>query len=452
MKIRQLLTILLALFLSAHIAKAQNVLTLDVATNLATPWEILWGPDDYIWVTERAGKVSRVNPENGQQQVLITIPGVIEQSESGLLGMALHPEFSSNPHVFLAYTYLKNNRITEKIVRYEYADDKLQNEVVLLDDITGYQNHVGCRLVFGPDNKLYVSTGDAGNANLSQNRNSLNGKILRMNTDGSIPDDNPFGNSYVWATGSRNAQGLVWANGKLYGSEHGPSSDDEVNIYAEGRNYGWPNVVGFCNTPGEQQFCNDSNVVEPLYGWTPTLGVCGIDYYKSGNVPFGQWQNSLLLTSLKAGRFTVLHLSEDGEKIEKTQDFLVNRFGRLRDVCVSPQGRVFIATSNRDGRGNPAANDDRIIELRSGLSANEDAHIYNLPKILQNPASHNITINELENNMLTEVFDISGKRYFVQSRPQKQLNIDCTGWPNGMYIIKYQLNDAVATQKVIIRH
>ncbi|MGZ5302833.1 MAG: PQQ-dependent sugar dehydrogenase, partial [Bacteroidia bacterium] len=426
--------------------------TKDLITNLDTPWEILWGPDDYIWMTERSGKVSRVNPDDGTQELLITISGVTEQSESGLLGMALHPDFINTPHVYLAYTYLKNNAITEKIVRYEYKNNKLENETVLLDNITGNSNHDGCRLVFGPDGKLYISTGDAGNSTNAQNRNSLNGKILRMNADGSVPSDNPFENNYVWATGSRNSQGLVWANEKLYGSEHGPSSDDEVNIYKSGRNYGWPNVVGFCNTTSEQTFCADSNVAEPLYAWTPTLAVCGIDYYKAGNTPISQWQHALLLTSLKASKLTVLYLDDTGEKITKQQDFFTNQFGRLRDVCVSPGGRVFIATSNKDGRGSPDEKDDRIIEIRSSLSISGNSHIYPAPKILQNPAKDFIKFSQVPEKARFEIFDINGKQYFSGEAKKQSMEINCAEWPNGIFIVKCHGDRYITTFKTIVAH
>lgn len=437
-------------YLFSSASHAQTILTKKVITNLDTPWEILWGPDNFIWMTERAGKVSRVNPDNGNQEVLITIDAVAEQGESGLLGMALHPDFSNAPYVYLAYTYLDGSTLKEKIVRYEYKNSKLENEDVLLDNIAGNSNHDGCRLVFGPDGKLYASTGDAGNAAIAQNRNSLNGKILRMNDDGSIPTDNPFTNSYVWATGSRNAQGLVWANDKLYGSEHGPGSDDEVNIYSKGRNYGWPNVMGFCNTTAEQTFCTDSNVAEPLIAWSPTLAVCGIDYYKKGSTPIGQWENALLLTSLKASKLTVLFLNENGDSITKTQDFLTGDLGRLRDVCVSPVGRVFVATSNRDGRGNPAADDDKIVELITSLNVNHNAHIYQAPKILQNPATGRIALSDLAANIKLEIIDISGKQYYNGIAKQSNLDIACQAWPAGMYILKCSHNSFISTQKLVI--
>lgn len=336
--------------------------TNSIVTNLDTPWEILWGPDDHIWFTERHGKISRVHPETGQLSELITINEVYEQGESGLLGMVLHPDFTHQPFVFVVYTYLESSSIKERLVRYTYADGKLDSPLTLLEGIEGESNHDGSRLVIDAVQKLYMTTGDAGDGDLSQDLNSLSGKVLRLNLDGTVPDDNPISGSYVWSWGHRNAQGLVISPaGIMYSSEHGPSSDDEVNIIEKGRNYGWPKVMGFCNTVPETQFCADSNVVEPIAAWTPTWAVAGTDFYHGSSIV--EWQNSLLVTSLKESELMVLHLSQDGRTVVQEEAFFDNWFGRLRDVCISPDGRVFLAVSNRDGRGTVRAGDDRIVEI-----------------------------------------------------------------------------------------
>ena len=338
--------------------------TNSIVTNLDTPWEILWGPDDHIWFTERYGRISRVDPESGEQTELITINEVHEVSESGLLGMVLHPDFDNHPYVYVVYTYLESSHIRERLVRYTYSNGALGSPLVLIEGIPGASTHDGSRLLIDKDLKLYMTTGDARNTSLPQDLSSLNGKVLRLNLDGSIPDDNPFSGSYVWSWGHRNAQGLVLApNGIMYGSEHGPSSDDEVNIIEKGRNYGWPNVMGFCDTEAESQFCADSNVVEPIAAWTPTLAVAGTDFYHLGGIT--DWQNSLLVSSLKESELTVLRLSEDGRSVIQEDTFFDNWFGRLRDVCTAPDGRVFLAVSNRDGRGSAREGDDRIVEISS---------------------------------------------------------------------------------------
>ncbi|HEY1024728.1 MAG TPA: PQQ-dependent sugar dehydrogenase, partial [Sphingobacteriaceae bacterium] len=239
-----------------------------LASDLFHPWELVWGPDNRIWMTERNGQISRVDPESGQVSNLITISDVSDVGEGGLLGMALHPNFTSTPQVFVVYNYDKNGIYTEKVVRYDYTGSTLVNPITILDDIAAANFHDGSRLLFGPDQKLYITTGDAGNTASSQNPLSLNGKVLRLNPDGSVPADNPDPASPVWSMGHRNAQGLVFGKGKLYSSEHGPNTDDEINIIGKSQNFGWPIVHGLCNEPAEQAFCNEMNVVQPVYSWT----------------------------------------------------------------------------------------------------------------------------------------------------------------------------------------
>ena len=346
--------------------------TNSIVTNLDTPWEILWGPDDHIWFTERYGRISRVHPGTGVLTELITIGEVYEQSESGLLGMVLHPDFINHPYVFVVYTYFESSSIKERLVRYTYSEGTLNSPLTLLEGIDGAGNHDGSRLVIDKDLKIYMTTGEATNQNLSQDLNSLNGKVLRLNLDGSVPDDNPISGSFVWSWGHRNAQGLVISQaGIMYSSEHGPSSDDEVNIIEKGRNYGWPTVRGFCDTGTENEFCADSNVFEPIAAWTPTLAVAGADFYHQGGIP--EWHNALLVTSLKASQLTVLKLSQDGRSVDQEESFFTGWFGRLRDVCISPDGRIFLAVSNRDGRGTVRAGDDRIVEV---AAINFDMYCY----------------------------------------------------------------------------
>jgi PQQ-dependent dehydrogenase (s-GDH family) len=253
-----------------------------VATGLDTPWEILWGPDNKIWVTERKGIVSRIDPATGEKQILLDITGtVLEQGEAGLMGMALHPDFDQNPYVFLAYTY-SGAGTTVKIVRYDYTESGLQHPVTLLDGIRGNVIHDGCRLIFASDKTLFITTGDAANQSLPQQLSSLNGKILRINPDGTIPSDNPQSGSPVWSFGHRNSQGLVFGpGGILYSSEHGPDTDDEINIIDRGKNYGWPNVHGFCDKSDEKSFCTSAGVIEPVTAWTTTIMMP----YRSGKIP-----------------------------------------------------------------------------------------------------------------------------------------------------------------------
>ena len=312
--------------------------------NLNFPWEILWGPDDKIWMTERGGTISRVDPVTGSVMPLLTIAEVQSQGEGGMLGMVLHPDFSTNPYLYVAYDYSQSGNYTGKIVRYEFNGTALTNPQTIFDNIHAAGIHNGCRLVITPDLKLFITTGDASNQSDPQNILAVNGKILRINLDGSIPADNPTHGSPVWTYGHRNPQGLVFANNILYSSEHGPDTDDEINIIEKGRNYGWPDVRGFCDLPAEQHFCGIYHVHEPIKAWTPTIAPSGMDYYDKDMIP--AWKNSLLLCTLKDSRLIQMKLNSTHDAISETNEFLVNTYGRLRDLCISPNGEVYLCTSN----------------------------------------------------------------------------------------------------------
>lgn len=321
-----------------------------IVANLSNPWEIIYGPDNFIWLTEKAGKISRVNPENGQVNALLTITDVRVNGEGGLLGMVLHPDFSNSPFVYVVYCYGTNYKA--KVVRYSYNNGSLINPQILIDQIPAAAIHNGSRLLIN-SNKIYITTGDAADTSTPQNVNSLAGKILRLNLDGSIPADNPIPNNPIWSYGHRNAQGIVMVGNKLFSSEHGPDSDDEINLIEKGRNYGWPNVKGLCNETAEQAFCGTNNIAEPLITWTPTIAPSGLTYYNSNYIP--QFKNSLLLALLKDSKLMQLKLNIDQTKIESTKNYYVNEFGRLRAVCQSPEGKIYICTSN--------GSNDKIIEI-----------------------------------------------------------------------------------------
>jgi aldose sugar dehydrogenase len=324
-----------------------------LADGLHFPWEILWGPDGMIWMTERSGKLSRVDPATGQVTLLADIDGVVPNNEGGLLGMVLHPEFDKSPYVYIAYDYQKSNDYFGKIVRFTYNNGTLSSPLTIVDDLDASGIHNGCRLVISKDNKLFITTGDASDQSHPQDPDSRNGKILRVNLDGTIPADNPIASSAVWSLGHRNAQGLVMVDDSLFSSEHGPDTDDEVNIIHKGSNYGWPDVRGKCEND-EEKFCNEHKVVEPIINWTPTIAVCGLDYYTKDLIP--QWKNSLLLCTLKGSRLVQLELNDEHTSVKATKDFFADQYGRLRDLCISPDGRVFLCTSNGD-------HGDKIIEI-----------------------------------------------------------------------------------------
>lgn len=324
--------------------------TKTLVSNLSLPWELVYGPDNLIWFTEKSGKISRLNPSNSQVTLLHTISDVSSQGEGGLLGMTLHPNFGSSPYVYVFYGY--GNPYKNKLVRFTYSNNSLTSPQTLLDNIPAASIHNGSRLLIAGD-KLFLTTGDANDTSTPQNLNSVAGKVLRINLDGSIPADNPFPNSPVWSFGHRNPQGLALVGNKLFSSEHGPDTDDEINIIEKGRNYGWPNVRGKCDASNETAFCNQNNVVESIFQWTPTIAPSGMIYYNSNYIP--QFKNSLLLGLLKDTKLMQLKLNDAQTAVAETRDLFVGDFGRIRAVCQSPEGKIYLCTSNSSG--------DKIVEI-----------------------------------------------------------------------------------------
>lgn len=484
--------ILLSSFISflgmGQIADADFTAT-NIATKLHVPWEITWGPDNKIWFTERSGqgqsttqpgtngKVKRVDPETGVVETLLTITDSYESQETGVLGLAIHPDFTTTkPWVYVVYTYQKSGatngtntvtNIVEKMVRYTYQNNQLVNPTIILDNIYGNTTHVGSRLHFLSDKTLLMTTGEAQSRSNSQNLSSKSGKILRMNDDGSVPVDNPIANSLVYSFGHRNPQGLVAANGKVYSAEHGDVSNDEVNVIIPNGNYGWPNVWGYCdnlptkpsNSPSDQpdltlekSFCTANNIVEPIWtsGNTSTEATAGLDYYpKDGSVSV--LQNSLLLVTLKIGTslgrdFRVLQLSEDGSSIVKQTVLFNNVFGRIRDICVSPVGDIYIATSNYDGRystsgTNPPVTDDRIVKLKynktvTGVSDDQKEAIHIYP----NPTQGILNVNFQDGEKLT-LINVHGAEVAVYTVNNSSINM--SELSSGVYLIKNSKNRIV---------
>ncbi|HSQ02368.1 MAG TPA: PQQ-dependent sugar dehydrogenase [Methanobacterium sp.] len=333
-----LVIILLAVFIILIIPKPidQTGYQTDVlAENLNTPWAMDFLPNDTMIFTQRGGDVS-VLDNNGVKS--IGKINVTENGESGLLGVAVDPQFSQNRYVYLYYTYDSGNRVSRFVL-----NDVLENETVIIDNIPSSSIHDGGRIKFGPDGKLYVTTGDASNRTSAQDINSLSGKILRINKDGSVPSDNPF-NNYVYSYGHRNPQGLAWnSNGILYASEHGQTQNDEINIITSGGNYGWPNYEGNNSAPGYQT---------PLSVYTEfTLAPSGMAFLN----------NKLYVAGLRGLQLRKISLSDNGTSITG-QEPLFTQLGRIRDA-VEHKGYIYICTCNRDGRGVPQINDDKIIRI-----------------------------------------------------------------------------------------
>ena len=353
------LVLLLPLLISASDRQDYNSFyTETVISDLEVPWDIAFSKDGSLFFTERTGFVSLYN--QGELRQLATPDSFTQlrvEGEAGLMGLALDPEFPEENYLYLCYSTTKNETKLNRVSRF-LLEAKLEQEQTLIT-VPGSPGHNGCRLSFGPDNKLYISTGDAYQEEKVQDIEHFNGKILRLNKDGSIPEDNPFGNP-VWSLGHRNPQGLAFhpATGKLYATEHGPDTNDELNLIRKGANYGWPDVVG------KQETATFMAALES-YHETSTIAIAGMTFYEGDAF---DWQNNLLFVSLKKGQLYRVKLDEDGTVLR--HEILLERgvnspYGRLRDVAVSPEGFIYLATSNRNDRNNnPHPEDDRIIVLK----------------------------------------------------------------------------------------
>jgi glucose/arabinose dehydrogenase len=419
-----------------------------VATNLNVPWDMTYGADGWIWFTELAGNIKRMNPDTYEVQTVFTLPDVALFGFSvGLHSIILHPDFNNNHYLYVHYAY---STITSKIVRYEYdaANNTLINPLIILGSIPAGVSHNGSRMVI-LDDKLFICLGETYSApTLAQDLNSINGKVLRMNLDGSIPDDNPMPGSLIWTWGHRNPQGMCYANGKLYSSEHGTSANDELNIIEENRNYGWPTVEGVCNTAAEMTFCTANNIREPIWSWSPSIAPAGIDFYANSAIP--EWDNSLLIAVLKNRQLIQLKLTEDGAGVAEQHIYLTNTYGRLRDVLVIPDGRVFLCTSNKDYAGTPGAADDRIIELKNpilGVAHHADA---NATTVFPVPSDHMLFIESDSGIGFIKILDSQGKA--VYSGPYSN-KVDVSAFTSGMYYLQLLDPDRkmVDQKKILIK-
>lgn len=401
-----------------------------LATNFSEPLNILYGPDGLLWITERVGKtITIVDPTNGSKVNTIPIPQIHQSGgQDGLLGMAFDPDFNNNHHIYVAYTYDNDpsdqlERLT-KITRFTYdpASGTINEPVDLIKGLHGSIDHNSGRMVFGNDGKLYYTIGDQGKNQLSlyclnieaqslptaeevanQNWTTYQGKVLRMNPDGSIPNDNPTINgvqSHIFTYGHRNPQGLVVGpNGDLFVAEHGPSTDDEVNHLIAGGNYGWPYVAGykddqayqyinwssagsecpkikydplnppkdkvtitnetafnatnfvppvttFYTVPADYNF-SDHNCGQMAYICNPTVAPSSLDLYTSDYIP--GWNGTLLMTSLKAGKIFQLSIDRNDTALSKDPVELFHSENRYRDLAISPDGSTLYVITDSSG-------------------------------------------------------------------------------------------------------
>lgn len=312
-----------------------------VAAGLEVPWALAFASDGRLFVTERPGRLRVISEGQLVAEPLATLE-VAQSGEAGLMGLALAPDFDRSGQLYVCYTARRPsvNRVSRLTVRERRASD----ERIVLDDLPAAGIHDGCRLKFGPDGKLYVTLGDAARPADAQRREVLAGKILRLEPDGSVPAGNPFRDSPVWSLGHRNPQGLAWdAAGRLWASEHGSSAHDEINLIQPGRNYGWPEVQGDAT--------RDGMVPPAVHSGSATWAPSGMAFLDGSLYVAGLRGRRLLKVTLRDGR------------VAGTASLLESAYGRLRDVAAGPDGALYVTTSNRDGRGSPARDDDRILRV-----------------------------------------------------------------------------------------
>jgi len=308
-----------------------------IATNVDVPWGIAFLPDGSALIAERDSGAIQHMPQPGVVNNVGGVPGVAARGEGGLLGLA-----TAGQTVFAYITTAADNRV----VTMRFDGVSLTEPSAILTGIPAGSVHDGGRIAFGPDSKLYVTTGESGDPGLAQDRSSLGGKILRINPDGSIPSDNPDPASPVWSFGHRNIQGLAWDSaGRLWVTEYGANRLDELNLIQRGGNYGWPMAEGRADTAG---------LIDPAVQWsTGEASPSGLAYIGG----------SLWVACLRGQRLYRVPVGSDGSVADPVPLF-VGQYGRLRTVVAAPDGALWFTTSNRDGRGSPRDGDDRVLQFR----------------------------------------------------------------------------------------
>jgi glucose/arabinose dehydrogenase len=322
----------------------------EIAQDLEIPWAIDISEDGRIFFTEKPGRIKVIYPNGTLESEPVTNIRTEDVGEAGLLGLTLHPNFTENHLMYVYHSYIKDGGIYNKILMLTERNNKIMDSKTVLDNIPASDLNNGGRIKFGPDGKLYISTGDSEYPHLAQNTNSLAGKILRVNQDGTIPHDNPFPNSSIYSFGHRNVKGLAWhpVTKELYATEHGPTGNDEINIIKPGSNYGWP--LETCN------FSHSSTTTRfktPLFCFNPSIAPTGIVIPISDRLGY---QNDAVFATLRGTHLHQIDLNS------RMHDNVLVGYGMLNDVLEALDGSLYILTANK-GAGTGNANDDRILQI-----------------------------------------------------------------------------------------
>ena len=325
---------------------SENDSVIILAENLDKPRAIAVF-DERIFVTEKDGYI-RVIENNILLESPLATFRTVNVFDGGLLGIALHPNFLTNHFLYVFLTYEENGNLWNKVLQITEENNKLKDVEIILDKIPGSSFTNGGFLKFGPDGKLYVGTGTVSDeSHLPQDMNSLSGKILRLNDDGTIPNDNPFPNSYVYSLGHRHPQGMTWDdNDNLFVAEFGPEKNDEINLILPGKNYGWP----------EQQCSGSPDFENAILCYDPSIEPGGILFYSSDRIDF---ESKFIMASMRASNLYQVDF-EDGLSSQKS---ILSGNGRIRDVVEGSDGSIYVITSNTDGKGFPDGLDDRLLRI-----------------------------------------------------------------------------------------
>jgi glucose/arabinose dehydrogenase len=332
----------------------------EVATGLEVPWGIAFLPNNDMLVTERPGRVRLVR--NGQlQPAPVATINVTDSGEGGLLGIAAHPNFAQNRLFYVYYTADRNGTPINRVERWQLSQDgtSATADRMIIDDIPVALYHNGGRIRFGPDGMLYIGTGDARDPDISQDNNSLAGKILRVTPDGEVPQDNPFPDNPVYISGIRNTQGFDWANDStMWVTDHGPSGElgrrghDKVSVATAGDNLGWPTIYRCESQEG---------LVTPSLVWREAVPPGGATIYTGNAIP--EWQGSLMIATLRSEHLHRVAFDPDSQQVRQHEVYLQGEHGRLRDAVMGSDGELYITTSNCDGRGSCPAGQDKILRV-----------------------------------------------------------------------------------------
>lgn len=349
---------------SSPLDSASPAITIEtVAESLSVPWGLAFAPDGRLFVTERPGSIRVIENGKLRREPWATLK-VAATGEAGLMGIAIAPNFDVTRAVYVVATFATPEGLVNRVMRLTERDGKGEDPVVLLDGIPSARFHAGDAIAFGPDGMLYIATGDAMTPARAKDMKSLGGKILRLTPMGRLPADNPIPGSPVYAYGVRNTQGIAWdrATGQMFATDHGPSgfpnerfrrNHDELNAIVPGGNYGWPDEAGNNNSTRSKQ---------PLLDWDPAIAPSGLAVYLGTDFP--RWQGSLFIGMLRGESLRRVSVEQDSSGwLATSEEEIVRGMGRIRAVVMGPDGYIYFTTSNQDGRGSPAPNDDRVLRI-----------------------------------------------------------------------------------------